>query len=516
MDKKELKNKVHTILNCKYLDLNQYKDVLKSLDQIRSDDSMKKFYYSSMGKLLLKQGNYEDAKYYFFELLANCPDYISSYYHFYKIDVYEHNFIDAYLDLFYYKQNFNSNNVDVTLPLTMLEMCLDLEYNPDSFLDSDYIVANTSKYFEFTFKDSDLSNLYNEVIACFNNKNYDLLYDNLVELANLIEMNDLSIDVNPMVVLSEYIKDKVDEIKSNQIDKMIESGIYNDEVRDYFKINIENKKFNKNEIFKCINKFMDINVLFSGWLLLNLKNNYNISDSNDIYNYLKYKIDEKVSYLNLNEDAKEVYNQSIELGRKAYKNGELDKALEYYQNGKQVTNHPIFDYYIGKMNYKKGKFSEAYEILSSYEKHGGNKLLQASLYLYTIDKKNGRYKKANKRKKKIENISLFIGEEWKINSVKKDYRKVDVDQVKKNQSRYIRLSEEIFNEKNLSIEDYYEYSFYDKLKIIKQLYQSNRIKMADNLMKELEKSIEDSTLRKTLNREKSRRIIYINQAKKRI
>ena len=40
--------------------------------------------------------------------------------------------------------------------------------------------------------------------------------------------------------------------------------------------------------------------------------------------------------------------------------------------------------------------------------------------------------------------------------------------------------------------------------------------MADNLMKELEKSIEDSTLRKTLNREKSRRIIYINQAKKRI
>lgn len=516
MDKKILRNKVCTILSYKNLDLNRYNYVLKLLDKIRNDDSMKKFYYNSMGKLLLKQGNYEDAKYYFFELLSNYPDYFSSYYHFYKIDVYEHNFIDAYLDLFYYKQEFNSDSMDVTLPLSMVEMCLDLEYASDSYFKSDYSIDNTSKYFEFVFDDINSNELYNDIINRFNNRDYYLLYDKLVELDNLVEMQDLSIDVKPMVVLAEYIKNKVDEIKSGQIDKMIETGIYNDEVKNYFVKNIESKKLNINKIYKYINKLVGSNVVFSKWLLLKLENNYKIDDDIDIYNYLKFRIDEEISYLNLCESDKEIYNQCIGLGREAYNNGELDKALEYYQNGKQVTNHSIFDYYIGKMNYKKGNYNEAYEILSDYEKHGGNKLLQASLYLYTIDKKNNRNKKANKRANKIEKISSFFDEEWKIYSAKRNNKKVDIDYVKKNQSRCIRLSEEIFNEKALSIEDYYDYSFYDKLEIIKQLYQSNRIKMADSLMKELEKSIEDSSLKKTLNREKSRRILYINQAKKRI
>ena len=100
--------------------------------------------------------------------------------------------------------------------------------------------------------------------------------------------------------------------------------------------------------------------------------------------YLKNKINEERAYQELGKEQKEVYVKAITKGREQYHNNNLSTAYDYYTYGKYITNHPIFDYYIGKILYKNKNKDEAYKCFKNYIENGGEKYLKALLYLVTF------------------------------------------------------------------------------------------------------------------------------------
>ena len=99
METKKLKQQLQHIFMYKNPSEKQYQYAYKVLDSIKDNSDTKDFYYYNMSKILLKQGRFDEAKYYLLEQLYNCPDNVAIFYHFYKISVHEKNYIDAYLDL---------------------------------------------------------------------------------------------------------------------------------------------------------------------------------------------------------------------------------------------------------------------------------------------------------------------------------------------------------------------------------------------------------------------------------
>lgn len=207
--------KISVFLSYKKSSSHQYREIFKLLNGIKNDENMKSVYYNFMGKVLLKQGKYMEAKYYFLEHIACFPDFLSCYYSLYKIDIYEQNFIDAYLDLFHYKQYSDVKTLDITFPLAMIEVCLDLEHNFNGFINSDYSINNTSRYFYFEFEEENIKRLYDEIIECFNNRNYVLLQSKLIELNEIVVEENKPIDLNPVIKMCNYIMNKLTEINES-------------------------------------------------------------------------------------------------------------------------------------------------------------------------------------------------------------------------------------------------------------------------------------------------------------
>lgn len=234
MDSEMLIKKVSIFLSNKKPNPYQYREIFKLLNGIKNNKSMKSYYYNFMGKVLLKQGKYIDAKYYFLEHISCFPEFLSCYFYLYKIDVYEHNFIDAYLDLFHYKQHSDVKTLDITFPLAMIEVCLDLKYNTNIYINSDYSINNTSKYFYFEFKNENLKRLYNEIIDCFNNRDFILLHSKLVELNEIVVEGNKPIDLNPMIKMCDYIMNKLAEINEslNLVNSVEESNLRKVLIRD--------------------------------------------------------------------------------------------------------------------------------------------------------------------------------------------------------------------------------------------------------------------------------------------
>lgn len=135
-----------------------------------------------------------------------------------------------------------------------------------------------------------------------------------------------------------------------------------------------------------IDNLIRYNVFLSNDLYIFLINNYNLDKYKIEVSYLENKINEKNLYNKLSSEEQKLYNYYINEGSLAYKNSDYSKALQLYQKGKDLTNHPIFDYYIGKMYFKLRKFDIANDYISKYELNGGEKEIHSLLCLWGNNK----------------------------------------------------------------------------------------------------------------------------------
>ena len=72
--------------------------------------------------------------------------------------------------------------------------------------------------------------------------------------------------------------------------------------------------------------------------------------------YLKNRINEEKLYNLLSPVNKDMYNSCLENGQIASSTEDFEAALNHYIKGKNLTNHPIFDYYIGQTYFSLHKF----------------------------------------------------------------------------------------------------------------------------------------------------------------
>ena len=106
---------------------------------------------------------------------------------------------------------------------------------------------------------------------------------------------------------------------------------------------------------------------------------------------LKKAVENEKRFRWLNDDLKEVFYKSLELGGNYYHKFDIYTAYDYYSWGYYMTKEPLFLYYMGKMYYKKRKYEEAESLLLTYIKSGSDKLAKAYLYLANIAQKNHNY-----------------------------------------------------------------------------------------------------------------------------
>lgn len=197
MDKN--KNQINKILSFKYLYDGTCRKAFELITTYKENDPI--FYNISMAKLLILMDRETEATEYLLNLLEIDPNYQSIYYNLYKVEVKEDHFDEAFLDLHKYQQLRSSNKVDVTLPLTMLEMYLDMDYNYDYYLKSDYSIRNSNIFVSTNIDHPELKQLYAELIEAFNQRNFKEMKKILSEMNAIINTINYPIEVNTI----EYI-----------------------------------------------------------------------------------------------------------------------------------------------------------------------------------------------------------------------------------------------------------------------------------------------------------------------
>ena len=147
MDVRELRKKVEYMCRSPKLKDETLEKLFSELEEIKEDN--REFYLRAMSRLLIKKGRTSSAKTYVKELFQEPSEVPVDYYNSYKINIAEENYIDAYLDLFKYKELLP--NIDISLPITMLEQIMDIENNPNLYLKTDYTIKKTDTLLGFQF-----------------------------------------------------------------------------------------------------------------------------------------------------------------------------------------------------------------------------------------------------------------------------------------------------------------------------------------------------------------------------
>ena len=488
MGVEEIKQKVEEILRCKKIKKSQYKAAFKMLDTIKDDVSVRYCYDNYMGRLLFRQGNLECSKYYFLDQLSIGNNCYSAYYDLYKISIYQGNYNEALMNLEMYMECSDSYNHNVKLSYAMLKMYIDLVNDGVAAIKNvetiDYVDCNQND----VIIDGEVLELYNQLIGAFNDKNMKVINNHLTRLDAVIRRKKLSIDISPLKVVAKALNNKLKKVCIQSIKEdpdMLKTRTIDHNIAD---ICIYNNYVNANKALNMIDKLVDKDPVVAEILLDKMSKHYrSVNEDSVEVSYLRNKINERKKYTNLSESSKNIYNICIIEGRKEFDRKEYYNSLIYYQVAAIVTEHPIFNYYIGEVLYKVGKLDEAYKYMMDYEACGGEKELPSLLYLNAIDERKKRHKLVNKRENKRNKLVNYFQGNRNWRSARKKMN-LNIEGTE--------LAEVEFN----------DIDFDDKLSIIQSLYQGKQVDMDSLLISKIE-SFNDSS------NEEQKEKIYINKRK---
>ncbi len=141
--------------------------------------------------------------------------------------------------------------------------------------------------------------------------------------------------------------------------------------------------------------------------LLELTQTINVETYDLELEFLTNKIHEKELFLAFTNEQKKQYYSLQEQGSNYYRDHHFFYAMNCYEAAKYQTNHPIFDYYLGKINYVVMNFEQAIFYLENYASHGGEKMQKCLLYLgqsYRKVKKNQEAKEVFQKMQRLNNM----------------------------------------------------------------------------------------------------------------
>lgn len=391
MDVRELRKKVEYMWRNPKLKDETLEKVFKELEEVKEEN--REFYLRAMSKLLVKKGRTSSAKVYVNELFQEPSKIPIDYYHSYKINVIEGNYIDAYLDLFKYKELLPES--DISLPGTMLEQIIDIENNPNLYLNADYTIEKTEKLFDFQFNKVFYLPRYHKIIDLFNTREYTKMIHELKRLRMTTKNEPYLIETKSLLELARVLERKQEDVKDREEEKREEpltpkqEEVLNEKVKRIKELPEEAK-------LVLIQHTMKSDYKIAKELLKELEESTPILYDVEV-TYLKNCIREKELEENLPEERKEAYNNALAKGISHLHYEDYETAYDYFLYGKYVTNHPIFDYYIGYCFFKTYHDEEAYQILSNYKEHGGERMLETLTLLKSLDCKNSRLEQASEK-----------------------------------------------------------------------------------------------------------------------
>ena len=514
MDINFMKHEILKFLKYKNIYPKQYDKVYNLLEKYKSLSDKWEFYYNVKGQYLYREGKYEEAKENFLKQLDVEPNAFSPHFHLYKINILQGNYEDALVNLNSYRNNY-PRRCDVNLPYNMLCSYIDLDNSIDLYLNVDYSLEGSNYFGREKIKDSNVLELYREIIQNFNSGDYINMKYNLNQLDKYVETNSVTIDVFPLKKLLSNLTIKIKDTYKNEIDRKFADDRDAFEIGTLLNSSIETNGLTTKVILNYIDKLIIKDEQVAIAVLNNLSNRVDFSNYSTEVNWLKNKIVERKKYNDLDDIYKEFYNLCIRKGIECIDTEKYEEALKYFEMGKAKTQHPIFDYYIGRTYFKLKDFNNAFDSLSIYEKNGGEKFVRATILLKVIGNVDNKENKTNKRNIKAQKIIDCFDSCKGLHlpsSVKGQYK--NFDSAKEKATKRLFMKEKDFVREDLDITSYDECSFYEKLAIARQLYKTNNKEFGDKILNSLECLWSNEGERVALQRERKMKKLYLNQAKR--
>lgn len=519
MTDKQMKNYIRRLYKNKTISDIQFRNAVNNLEKLRDSDLF--FYYFNMGRLHTAFGNVEDAIYNLQNAIELKPEHASAWYNLYKCYVKSNNIKMAQISFEKFLE-LNDKDVNFELVANIMNAINVIDNDFFAYLEEDFSVECTSKSGYNNLEDNDeLKEIYLGVLKAFNSRDYLACLQRLDLMNYKINQIIYPMEVDTLIKLIKFLKDKEiehcrmcltddkykgisDEMYAKTLFRLYELGCYSTES---FLRNIEEIILNDSHVKGSI-------------ILDKISNLKDFEDYQDMIDYLNGIVREKEAFSLLGEPKQEEFTSKCLVAGRQYEKKQNDLCLESCLSLKEEFNLPVCDYYIGKVMFRMGKFSQAKEYFFSYLEQGGTKTEKAYMFLTRIEhvKKDRDASKGYKEKMdRIHKVFLRDFEylpESQYRRSKKDghtYSRTSIDIVKNNRMRNIRMQEEEFIEDEyLSVTDFYDVGIEGKLMIIKNLLRCRDVKTARKLLEEAKKECTPEECSKIKQLQKNQRI-YMNQ-----
>lgn len=474
----------------------KYEKLLKTLEN--AGDSRYLFYKA---RFLQKTEKLEEAKECYLEMLNNDVDIFAAYYGLYCLAVKDNNYEDAYKYILKCQELDNNSSADLGLHIALAKACYDLSTNPEEFYENDYTVTVDESKRNSNYN---IARLYEEAVECFNKHDFvtaTFIIKRICSIDNSASASfDSEILLNSINNLLVWEREKYLKIvDKNGVSAKFKNGNVNaKQLLNYMQMSIVTDLHLTERIF-----YENLD-----WL--------SQSTSDIAFEYIKLRIVERRKYENLNAEEMANYRDCMIQVRRSLKAGNFQEALDAAILGKELTGMPIFDYYTGQAYCRMGNNLEAIDKFREYLSTGGINALKARNYLSLVYTNIGDYENASLMREEISQLEKFY-----VRISKRKLDRARIFEITGNTSQSeekmpaagIALEVDKSMDEELSIGEFYSYSFAQKMALIRKLYSTNMVKVADKLMKETERESSNSVEKRFISKERQNKKLYIAKGK---
>ena len=513
MTKQQMKKYVLKLYKYKKISDYQFRNAIGNLEQLRDSDLL--FYYFNMGRLHTAFGDVEAAIFYLEKAIMLKPEHSKAYYNLYKCYVKKNDMKMAQINFEKFLET-NKAPVNFEFIINIMKAINTIDNDFFGYLEGDFSVEYIYKFGYNNLEDNDeLKNIYFEVLKNFNTRDY-LTCIKKIKLMNY-KINEISypMEVDTLIQMVNFLKEKeiVNYRKFLEEDKY--KGIANETyVNILFNLYKLGYYTTKNFLRKIEEIILDDSYIKGGMILDKISNVKEFESYQDMIRYLKGFVKEKEAFALLDEDKKEEFTLKRLAAKKQYIKKQNKDCLESYIALKNEFNLLICNYYIGKIMFRTGDFSEAKKYFLNYLEQGGVKTEKTYMFLAKIEKIKKNKAAAKNYIKMIYRVhDTFLREfEYLPKSQCKVMQKDDyLDIVKSNRMRTIKMKEEDFKENiSLNIADFDSANLEGKLIIIRNLLCYGNVKTANKLLEKIQQECTPQESPKIKQFQKNKKL-YMNQ-----
>jgi len=493
MTEKQMKNYVIILYKHKKINDSQFRKAVNYLEKLRDSDQL--FYYFNMGKLHTAFGNAEEAIFYLEKSITLKPDNSSAYYNLYKCYVKTGNIGEAIESLRLFFEH-NKHDVDFSFVLQIMRAMLFLDKSYLSYLNSEFNVYESTKVGYNDLSDNmELLEVYKSVIQAFNNRDYSICLKKLHVMNRIIMESNYPMDVDTLVNLIKLLKIKeINSCKRVLSDSSIEQASNEQFCKCQLRL-LELGHYHPESFLRMVGENINKDVSRAKKLLVAVQENPKFYSYLDMIEYLNGIIREKEAFIYLSDDKQNEFITRRLKAKKLYMNRKNEQALKEYQSLKEDFGLLLCDYYIGKiLLFRQGSLLQAKESFLSYLIQGGIKAEKAYMFLGMIEKKQKNYGDAKKYIGMMHRIhNVFVRDydyipDKNYNKKRKNDKYDQCDNVKRNESRKIKMKEADFAQNDVQIAgDFYDMGLSDKLIVIRKLLRNGNDKLANKLYEEVQR-----------------------------